>query len=72
MNIIKKCSICNKDKELSNFYKQAKGKFGVKSSCKDCEKKERETKYWENPQKKIQQVKQYQKTHSKSNKPTDN
>lgn len=32
------CSKCNIEKEISNFHKQLKGKFGVTSICKDCDK----------------------------------
>lgn len=34
--ITKKCSKCNKEKPLSDFHKDKKGKFGVRSDCKDC------------------------------------
>ncbi len=33
---MKKCKKCNIVKSLTEFYKQKKGKFGVKSECKDC------------------------------------
>ena len=33
---MKKCKRCNIEKELNQFYKQKKGKFGVKPECKDC------------------------------------
>ena len=32
----KTCSICKKDKLLSDFYKEKHGKFGVKPYCKIC------------------------------------
>jgi hypothetical protein len=33
---MKKCKKCNIEKDLTEFYKQKKGKFGVKPECKDC------------------------------------
>ncbi len=35
---MKICKKCNIQQELSNFHKKKGGKFGVKSSCKGCEK----------------------------------
>lgn len=32
----KKCNNCGKTKDLTMFYKQKKGKFGVQGRCKDC------------------------------------
>ena len=32
------CTSCNQEKEISNFSKHQTGKFGVRSSCKNCEK----------------------------------
>ena len=34
----KVCSICKETKPLSAFYKDTKGKLGVQSRCKDCNK----------------------------------
>jgi len=34
---IKKCTKCLNEKEISNFRKQPKGKFGVMSVCKICQ-----------------------------------
>ena len=48
------CKICNKEKELNEFYKQPGGKFGVKACCKECMKstnvKEKERLYKLNKQ----------------------
>jgi hypothetical protein len=33
---MKVCRKCKKEKELTEFYKQKKGKFGVKPECKIC------------------------------------
>lgn len=32
----KTCSYCNQSKEITEFYKTPKGKYGVKSRCKVC------------------------------------
>jgi len=34
----KECTTCNKRKPLGEFYNQTKGKYGLRSSCKECEK----------------------------------
>ena len=34
----KKCTKCHKRKNLSKFYKQTEGKYGLRASCKKCEK----------------------------------
>lgn len=39
---MKKCSKCNKEKELSEFYKRKSAKDGRRSSCISCEKKYKE------------------------------
>jgi hypothetical protein len=33
---MKTCSVCNQEKELTAFYRQVDGKFGVASRCKVC------------------------------------
>ena len=33
---LKTCSVCKKEKSLTDFYKQKDGKFGVTSRCKCC------------------------------------
>ena len=35
---MKVCTKCNKEKELSEFYKHPNKKSGVSNNCKDCEK----------------------------------
>jgi hypothetical protein len=35
---LKTCTTCNVEKEITDFYKQPRGKFGVKSECKHCQK----------------------------------
>ncbi len=35
----KVCTKCNVEKELKDFYKEKKGKYGVRSKCIDCFKK---------------------------------
>ena len=37
--LVKVCSICGEEKIIGEFYKQAGGKYGVTSRCKDCLKK---------------------------------
>ena len=32
----KKCSKCNIEKKVSEFYKQKTGKYGLRSHCKEC------------------------------------
>jgi hypothetical protein len=39
---MKVCTTCNKEKEISEFYKAKKEKFGVRGECKDCMKFYRE------------------------------
>ena len=36
----KTCSECHETKSLDEFYKQKKGKYGKKTHCKDCDKKQ--------------------------------
>ena len=40
---MKECTKCRKTLELTMFYKQAKGKDGLKSQCKLCDKEEENT-----------------------------
>lgn len=39
----KVCSKCNKEKDLSEFHKEKKGKFGVRAECKGCTKRRHRT-----------------------------
>jgi hypothetical protein len=34
--ILKQCTVCRSEKSVSEFHKQAHGKFGVRGSCKVC------------------------------------
>lgn len=47
---IKKCSICNKSKTLNYFYKSKRGKYGVSSRCKECEKEKTKKYFKDNPE----------------------
>jgi hypothetical protein len=51
---MKICTQCKKEKELEFFRKEAKGKFGVSSKCKDC-LLEKDREYRENNKEKIKQ-----------------
>ena len=39
---IKKCKICEIEKPCDNFHKMKKGLFGVRTTCKECRKIEKE------------------------------
>ncbi len=76
---MKICSKCKVEKELTEFSKQKRGKYGVKSDCKDCEKlyrtanKERISEYmkkWhqDNYQNNKEQNAEYKKQWYQSNK----
>ena len=41
---MKKCSKCGEPKALADFTKQANGPLGLRSNCKSCQKKSRNTK----------------------------
>lgn len=67
----KVCTTCQEEKVISEFHKEKKGKYGVKSKCKDClaeykrnnpkEKEYRKTGYIRNREKILAQKKQYKK-----------
>ena len=62
----KVCTTCRVEKELSEFHKSKKGKYGVNSRCKVCIKKydkERNKEYLQRPEVKKRQ-KEYQKEYS--------
>lgn len=42
--LTKKCSICKKEKSITEFYKSKSGSLGVCGKCKDCEKEYRKNK----------------------------
>ena len=48
---LKKCNKCLCEKDVTNFYKSTRGKFGVVAVCKDCKSVLRKEDYIENPQK---------------------
>lgn len=57
METVKKCSACKKSKSLSEYYKEKKGKFGVKGKCIPCYE-EVKLIYKKNNTKKIQEAAQ--------------
>lgn len=57
--MLKKCSKCASKKELTEFYKNKKGKFGVKSICKSCEKQDRKQYCKDNKEEVKERMKQY-------------
>ena len=75
----KKCSKCNKEKYISEFYKIKRGKYGVRSICKLCSNsyikiyrqennkdiKKRRKKYRETHKK---EIKEYNKTYKQEHK----
>ena len=54
-----KCSRCGETKPFSDFYKKKTTKYGIKSSCKQCEQKERKAYYKNNKQKEFENDKKY-------------
>ena len=44
-NLKKKCTICEYYKEIHEFYKKKKGKYGIGSQCKECIKLEAKLSY---------------------------
>lgn len=50
MSLSKTCTKCKVTKPLTDFYKQAAGKFGVQSECKPCWKVRLATDYQKNRQ----------------------
>jgi exonuclease VII large subunit len=74
-NINKTCTECKKQLSLNHFHKNKKGKYGVRSKCKDCKNKHKKE-YCEKNKQKIQEyyknnkekLKEYIKEYSKNNK----
>jgi len=59
---IKKCSICVEEKDISEFYQtKVKGKLKIKSSCKDCLRKQERDKYFKQNREKILNKKPFDK-----------
>lgn len=48
MNEIRRCNICNQDKEISQFHKWKHGPDGLKRECKECRKNETKAYYLKN------------------------
>ncbi len=53
------CTKCKKEKELSKFSKQQKGKFGVRTLCKECQNKYFKNYYINNEKKLIKNKKDW-------------
>lgn len=78
--VTKTCTTCNQEKELIKFDKSQRGKYGVRSTCKECMVKDRKLNnelrseydkqyYQDNKDKIIEKKKEYyQKNKSKINK----
>jgi hypothetical protein len=74
-----KCTKCGQEKDITNFYKSKKDKYGVHSWCKECALKEKQG-YYINNKEKIKKYKQLphnmkksclrQKDYTKANKET--
>ena len=65
--MIKKCSVCNIEKDTSEYYKQKRGKYGVTAICKDCKRevdKINSAHYRENNK---EHLKEYHKTWDSNN-----
>ena len=72
---MKKCTKCGIEKELKDFYKEKKGKYGVRSKCIDCykkyfdENKDRITKYKKDYyEKNKEKIAEHRKEYYKENK----
>ncbi len=62
---MKTCKKCNIQQKLSNFHKKKGGKFGVKASCKTCEKIRTSLFYKENKEYIDNRCKEYNKKNIK-------
>ena len=70
----KVCTTCKEEKSISEFHKEKKGKYGVKSRCKECfyeykknnpkEKEYRRTNYERHREKKLAYKKQYRENNT--------
>ena len=58
--LTKVCSTCKIEKELNNFNKCTRKKYGVSSVCKECHSSYRKEMYAKNRDKELNQVKDYQ------------
>lgn len=64
----KKCTICNKEKPITDFHKQKAGKYGVTSRCKSCVKQHHIDWYTKNREKRIIETSEYRKSKPSVNK----
>ncbi len=60
---IKICTKCNKDKELSEFYNDKKGKLGKQAHCKTCDNITSKNYYILNTNQIQQKTKEYKDLH---------
>jgi len=68
--VIKKCRTCGQEKPISQFWYNPKTKDRVKPSCIDCCKEYNKHHYENNRQKRINQVKEYQRNRNFKGSPT--
>jgi len=59
MTQTKTCSKCHIEKELIEFHPQARGKYGVMASCKDCHAECQKANYQANRNERLEQQKAY-------------
>lgn len=56
------CLKCGIEKPLSDFWKDKRGKFGVKGRCKECRNRQRREEYKINPEKFKKNQKKFEKS----------
>ena len=56
---MKACSVCKELKPLEAFNKNPKGKFGVRSNCKQCQKLVTDKWYCDNKERKLRKAKEW-------------
>ena len=59
INQLKKCTLCNIEKNLNMFHKSKEGLYGVKSFCKDCKKEQARDHYINNREYHLERKKEY-------------
>lgn len=62
------CTKCGTLKPFKKFYKDKKGKYGIRSKCKDCDLNRIKKNYQNNKEIKIEYQKEYQKEYYENNK----
>lgn len=67
---MKKCSICNNEKSLDEFYKNTSSKDNRMSFCKTCDKQKRKKYYTKNTKQIIEKAKIYNQTYINENRQT--